>query len=90
MPFLGASIIAGVIFFVLNLGSTLLLDPSQRTMFGALLEAAVKTAVFSTLFHYSHNWIARLLGWYRIDEPEASHRFDRTPALDQIREKGGS
>lgn len=88
MPFLGASIIAGTIFFVLNLLSSLLLDPSEVTLLAALLEAAIKTAVFSTLFHYAHNWIARLFRWYRVDEPEAKHLFDRHPGLDQIREEG--
>lgn len=83
--FLGASIIAGTIFFVLNFFSSLLLDGPNVTTAAALIEAIIKTAVFVTLFHYLHNWIAKLLGWYRIDEPDASHRFDHTPALDQVR-----
>lgn len=86
MRFLGASIIAGVIFFLLNFISSLLLDGPTQTTFGAFLEAAIKTAVFSTLFHYLHNWIASLFGWYKIDNPEAKHRFDKTPALEQVRE----
>ncbi len=89
MQFLGASIIAGFIFFILNFFGSLLLDGPNVTTFGALLEAVIKTAVFSTLFHYLHNWTARLFGWYRIDNPEAKHRFDKTPALDQAREGGG-
>jgi hypothetical protein len=55
------------------------------TTVGAFLEAVVKTAVFVTLFHYAHNWIANLLGWYRIDRPDDKHTFDRNPALDQAR-----
>jgi|GEM_PF-6569255 len=88
MPFLGASIIAGFLFFVLNFFSSLWLDADGTTL-SALLEAAIKTAVFSTVFHYLHNWIARLFKWYRIDEPEKNHTFDRTPALDQVRENDG-
>lgn len=86
MPFLGASIIAGAIFFFLNLFSSLLLDAGDTTTLGAIIEAAIKTAVFSTIFHYLHNGIARLLGWYKIDDPEARHRLDKTPALDQVRQ----
>ena len=89
MPFLGASIIAGLIFFVLNFFSSLLLDGPGQTTFGAFLEAAIKTAVFSTLFHYLHNWVAKLLGWYRIDNPDAKHHFDKTPALEQVRSDPG-
>ncbi len=88
MPFLGASIIAGVIFFILNFLSSLWLDGPNVTTLAAFLEAAIKTAVFSTLFHYSHNWIAKLFRWYRIDDPEAKHTFDRNPGLDQVREQG--
>lgn len=86
MPFLGASIIAGVIFFILNFLSSVWLGDSGVTTFTALFEAIIKTAIFSTIFHYIHNWIAKLFGWYRIDEPEKPHRFDKTPALDQVRE----
>ena len=87
MPFLGASIIAAIIFFILNFTSSLLLDGPMQTTFGAFFEALIKTAVFSTIFHYAHNWIAKLFGWYRIDQPEARHLFDRNPALDQVREE---
>ncbi|MEM9431498.1 MAG: hypothetical protein AAGA32_18665 [Pseudomonadota bacterium] len=87
MPFLGASIIAAIIFFLLNFVSSMLLDGPQQTTFGALIEAVLKTAVFSTLFHYVHNWTAKLFGWYRIDQPEKRHLFDRSPALDQVREE---
>ena len=86
MQFLGASIIAGVIFFVLNLFSSLWLDAGEVTTLGAIFEAAIKTAVFSTIFHYLHNWIAKLFKWYRVDDPEGQHRFDRTPALDEARQ----
>jgi hypothetical protein len=85
LQFLGASIIAGVIFFVLNYLSSVLLGGPNVTTTSALIEAVLKTAVFVTLFHYAHNWIARLLGWYRIDDPEARHLLDRHPALDQAR-----
>lgn len=85
MPFLGASIIAGLIFFILNFFSSLWLDGPNVTTLGALIEAAIKTAVFSTAFHYLHNWIATLFKWYRYDEPNAKHRFDRIPALDEGR-----
>lgn len=88
MPFLGASIIAGAIFFILNFLSSLWLDADNVTTLAAFLEAAIKTAVFSTLFHYVHNWTAKLFRWYQLDEPEAKHTFDRTPALDQAREVG--
>ncbi len=87
MPFLGASIIAGFIFFVLNFLSSMLLDGPNVTTLGALIEAVIKTAVFSTLFHYMHNWTAKLLGWYKIDNPEGRHLFDRNPGLDQVREE---
>ncbi|MEM8869326.1 MAG: hypothetical protein AAGB10_09055 [Pseudomonadota bacterium] len=85
MPFLGATIIAAVIFFVLNFFSSLWLDGPNVTEISAFIEAIIKTAVFATLFHYLHNWIAKLFRWYRLDEPDAKHRFDRTPALDQVR-----
>lgn len=85
MRFLGASIIAGAIFFVLNFLSSLILGGPQVTTIGALFEAVVKTAIFVTLFHYVHNWVANLLGWYRTDDPHAKHTFDRNPALDQAR-----
>lgn len=85
MHFLGASIIAGVIFFALNFLSSLLLGGPNVTTTNALVEAVLKTAVFVTVFHYLHNWVANLLGWYRIDEPDAPHTFDRHPAIDQAR-----
>jgi hypothetical protein len=89
MQFLGATIIAGAVFFVLNFLSSELLGGPEMTTTRALVEAVLKTAVFATLFHYVHNWFARILGWYRTDEPEARHLFDRTPALDAEREARG-
>lgn len=83
--FLGATIIAGFVFFVLNFLSSLWLDPGDQTELGAFLEAAIKTAVFSVIFHYLHNWTAKLFRWYRIDNPEAKHRLDNNPALEQVR-----
>lgn len=85
MQFLGATIVAGVIFFILNFTSSMLLDGINQTTFGALIEATLKTGIFVVIFHYAHNWIAKLLGWYRIDNPDAKHTFDRNPALDQAR-----
>jgi hypothetical protein len=85
MQFLGASIIAGTIFFGLNFLSSLVFGGPNVTNTAALAEAALKTAVFVTIFHYAHNWIAKLLGWYRTDNPEAAHTFDRNPALDEAR-----
>jgi len=87
MPFLGASIIAGVIFFILNFFSSVLLGGPNVTNTAAFIEAVIKTAVFVTLFHYAHNWIAKVLGWYKTDDPEASHTFDRHPALDEARSR---
>ena len=87
MPFLGATIIAAILFFVLNLLSSLYLD-ADGTALAAFFEALIKTAVFSVLFHYLHNWTAQLFNWYRIDEPDKKHTFDRTPALDQVRDGG--
>jgi len=83
--FLGATIIACLIFFILNLFSSLWLDPGEVTTLGAVFEAVIKTAVFGVAFHYLHNWIAKLFKWYRIDDPAAKHTFDRNPALDQVR-----
>ena len=85
MRFLGASIIAGAIFFVLNFLSSVVFGGPMVTTIGALFEAVIKTAIFVTLFHYVHNWIANLFGWYRIDRPDASHTFDRNPGLEQAR-----
>ncbi|MEM8570946.1 MAG: hypothetical protein AAGG56_08540 [Pseudomonadota bacterium] len=85
MQFLGASIIAGLIFFALNFLSSLVFGGPTVTTAGALVEAILKTAVFVTLFHYAHNWIAKLLGWYRTDDPDAPHHFDRHPGLDEAR-----
>jgi hypothetical protein len=85
MQFLGASIIAGLIYFVLSFLSGLWLEGPNVPQVSAFLQAAIKTAVFVVLFHYVHNWTARLLGWYRTDDPEAKHTFDRNPALEQVR-----
>lgn len=85
MRFLGASIIAGVIFFLLNFIASLLLGGPLVTTTSALFEAVLKTAVFVTVFHYAHNWIAKMLGWYRVDDPDANHTFDRMPAHDAAR-----
>ena len=84
--FLGATIIACTIFFILNFFSSLWLDGPNVTTLAAFFEAVIKTAVFGTAFHYLHNWTAKLFRWYRIDEPEKKHTFDRNPALDQVRE----
>lgn len=85
MQFLGATIIAGGVFFVLSFLSSMVFGGPQVTMTSAIFEAIIKTAVFATIFHYIHNWIAGLFGWYRTDDPDAPHTFDRNPALDQAR-----
>jgi hypothetical protein len=85
MQFLGASIIAGAIFFVLSFLSSVVFGGPNVTNAAALVEAGLKTAVFVTIFHYAHNWTAKLLGWYRTDNPDAAHTFDRNPALDEVR-----
>ncbi|MCB1354585.1 MAG: hypothetical protein KDK03_17780 [Rhodobacteraceae bacterium] len=85
MQFLGASIIAGVIFFVLNYLSSMVFGGPNVTNVSALVEAVLKTAVFVTIFHYLHNFVAKLFHWYRTDDPDARHTFDRNPALDEAR-----
>jgi hypothetical protein len=85
MHFLGATIIAGALFFVLNFLSSIWLGGAGVTTIGALIEAVVKTAVYATLFHYIHNFIAKLFRWYRTENPHASHTFDRNPALEEAR-----
>ena len=85
MHFFGATIIAAVVFLVLNFFSSLVFGGPQVTTTSAFVEALLKTAVFATIFHYIHNWIAALFGWYRTDDPEARHLFDRNPALDAER-----
>jgi len=89
MHFFGATVIAGAVFFVLNFLSSELLGGPEMTSTRALVEAVIKTAVFATAFHYVHNWCARLFGWYRTDDPDAAHLFDRNPALDAEREARG-
>ncbi len=83
--FLGATIIAAAIVFVLTLFQALYLQDADATRMWAFITAAVKTAIFAVIFHYLHNFVAKLLGWYRLDKPDAPHRFDRSPALDQVR-----
>jgi len=85
MQFLGATIIAGAIFFVLNFLSSIIFGGPQVTTTSAFFEAVIKTAIFGGIFHYVHNTIARWFGWYRTDDPDAPHTFDRNPALDQVR-----
>lgn len=82
MQFLGASIIAGAIYFVLSFFSGLWLEGPNVTVMEAVIVALVKTAVFVTLFHYAHNWIAKLFGWYRTDDPEKKRIFDKTPGME--------
>ena len=85
MHFFGATIIAAIVFFVLNLGNSLIFGAPQLTTTAAVFGALIKTAIFATVFHYIHNWIAALFGWYRTDDPEAPHLFARNPALDAER-----
>ena len=87
MQFLGATIIAGAVFFVLNFASSVLLDGGLvRTTFSMLFEAVIQTAIFVFVFHYLHNGVARVFGWYRLDVPDGKHTFDKNPALDQARD----
>jgi hypothetical protein len=86
MQFLGATIIAAVVFFVLSFGSEMVFGGPNVTSTSAFVLAAVKTAVFAVIFHYVHNFFARVFRWYRTDDPDAPHLFDRNPALDQARE----
>ena len=85
MQFLGASIIAGVIFFVLNYLSSMVFGGPNVTNVSALVEEVLKTAVFVTIFHYLNNFVTKLFHWYRTDDPDARHTFDRNPALDEAR-----
>ncbi|MGB0497902.1 MAG: hypothetical protein ACPGID_06145 [Rubricella sp.] len=64
MNYLGATFIAGLIYFTLGFLSNLWLEGPQVTTLSAFLEAAIKTAVFVLLFHYAHNFVAGKLGWY--------------------------
>jgi hypothetical protein len=68
MNYLGASIIAGLIYFTLGFISNLWLEGPNVTTLAAFLEAAIKTAVFVLLFHYAHNFVAGKLGWYSDDD----------------------
>ena len=86
MQFLGATIIAAVVFFVLSFGSSLVFGGPTVTTTSAAVLAALKTGVFAVIFHYVHNFFARVLRWYRTDDPDAPHLFDRNPALDEARE----
>ena len=86
MQFLGATIIAAVVFFVLSFGSEMVFGGPNVTTTGAFVLAALKTAVFAVIFHYVHNFFARILRWYRTDEPDAPHLFDRNPALEEARQ----
>lgn len=85
MQFLGATIIAGLVFFILNFLSSIVFGGPNVTNLAALAEAAIKTAVFTVIFHYLHNFVAKLFHWYRTDDPDARHTFDRNPALDEAR-----
>ncbi len=87
MQFLGATIIAALVFFGLSFGSELVFGGPNVTTLSAFVLAAAKTAVFAVIFHYVHNFFARILRWYRIDEPDAPHLFDRNPALEEARQQ---
>ncbi|MFQ5622740.1 MAG: hypothetical protein ACE5FS_05015 [Paracoccaceae bacterium] len=62
----GATILAGLLFFVLNVGAGLIIE--RDTLLMALLSGTLKAVIFAALFHYSHNWLAGWLGWYEKDE----------------------
>ncbi|MEM9010711.1 MAG: hypothetical protein AAGE18_05745 [Pseudomonadota bacterium] len=83
MNFIGATIIAGLIYFLLSFLSALLLDGPQVTTTAALLSALIKTAVFVVLFHYVHRFFARMFGWYEDDEaPAIEHDMDYDDGSD--------
>lgn len=86
MQFLGATIIAAVIFFVLSFTSEMVFGGPNATALGSVVLAALKATIFAILFHYVHNWFARVFRWYRTDDPDAPHTFDRNPALDEARD----
>lgn len=73
MNYLGATTIAGIIFFALNVTSTLLFSVNA-TVFAALLEAVVKTTIFTVVFHYIHNFVARKLSLYDEKPSPASDK----------------
>ena len=86
MPFLGATIIAGSIFFAITFVNERFIYAGNvaPSPIGAMVSTLVYTAMFVVAFHYIHNWLAALFRWYRL-EP-GRHRFDRHPALDEARQ----
>ncbi len=73
----GATIVAGVIYFALSFASAILLEV-ETAVFEAVLYGIVKTAIFCVLFHYAHNWLARLFDWYDPDETPAATPIPQT------------
>ena len=63
--FIGATIIAMIVFWVLNFGSGIVIE--RQSMVHALISATIKAPIFATLFHFVHNTIARLFGWYKSE-----------------------
>lgn len=61
--YIGATIIAMIVFWVLNFGNSLLIE--RQTMVYAFFSALIKAPIFAFIFHIIHNFIARILGWYQ-------------------------
>ena len=60
--FIGASIIAMIVFWVLNFLSGIVFE--QQSMIRAFLSASIKAPIFAISFHVIHNTAARVFGWY--------------------------
>ncbi|MFS4438875.1 hypothetical protein ACMA5I_11735 [Paracoccaceae bacterium GXU_MW_L88] len=58
----GPTIIAVIVFFILNFGAGIVLE--DQVVWRAGLSAIIKTAIFGAIFHWIHNFIANLFGWY--------------------------
>lgn len=61
--YIGASIIVGVLFFIFDFLKDYFFEPNSslpRDAFTAFIGALA----FSIIFHYVHNFIANLFGWY--------------------------
>ncbi len=63
--FLGATIIAMIVFWILNFGSGIVLE--SQSMIRAFISASIKAPIFALVFHFLHNFVARILGWYKAD-----------------------
>ena len=64
--YIGATIIAMIVFWALNFGSGVVIE--SQTMIHAFLSASIKAPIFAVVFHFLHNFIAKILGWYKRDD----------------------